>query len=132
VFVQRLCDLAQERRASLRAAAALFVRKVPCLVWSCTNGDRKLSISGFGASCTACCAWLSWVPAEKPQIEKAGDGEVLKEDMFVDRAVYTRNRAFRLYLSSKAGKQATLQPTSDYPRFALITYVSCSAPSCNT
>lgn len=31
--------------------------------------------------------------------------------LFVDTGVYTRNRAFRLYLSSKAGKQAILQPT---------------------
>lgn len=28
-----------------------------------------------------------------------------EEALFVDPAVYTRNRAFRLYLSSKAGKQ---------------------------
>ena len=38
--------------------------------------------------------------------------------MFVDRAVYSRNRAFRLYLSSKAGKEATLQPTGDYLQLA--------------
>ena len=31
---------------------------------------------------------------------------------FVDLGVYTRNRAFRLYLSSKAGKQARLLPTA--------------------
>ncbi len=30
---------------------------------------------------------------------------------FVDASVYTRNRAFRLYLSSKAGKDARLLPT---------------------
>ncbi len=30
---------------------------------------------------------------------------------FVDTSVYSRNRAFRLYLSSKAGKKAVLQPT---------------------
>lgn len=28
-----------------------------------------------------------------------------EETLFVDPAVYSRNRAFRLYLSSKAGKQ---------------------------
>ena len=28
-----------------------------------------------------------------------------EEALFVDPAVYSRNRAFRLYLSSKAGKQ---------------------------
>ena len=31
---------------------------------------------------------------------------------FVDLGVYTRNRAFRLYLSSKAGKEARLLPTA--------------------
>jgi DNA-directed primase/polymerase protein len=30
---------------------------------------------------------------------------------FVDMSVYTRNRAFRLYLSSKAGKEEVLLPT---------------------
>jgi hypothetical protein len=30
-----------------------------------------------------------------------------EEALFVDTAVYTRNRAFRLYLSSKAGKQVS-------------------------
>ena len=30
---------------------------------------------------------------------------------FVDTGVYTKNRAFRLYLSSKAGKDALLLPT---------------------
>lgn len=34
-----------------------------------------------------------------------------KQALVVDEAVYTRNRAFRLYLSSKAGKQATLECT---------------------
>lgn len=31
--------------------------------------------------------------------------------LFVDTSVYTRNRAFRMYLSSKAGKDALLLPT---------------------
>ena len=31
--------------------------------------------------------------------------------LFVDGGVYTRNRAFRLFLSSKAGKDAVLQLT---------------------
>ena len=31
--------------------------------------------------------------------------------LFVDGGVYTRNRAFRLFLSSKAGKEAVLQLT---------------------
>lgn len=31
--------------------------------------------------------------------------------LIVDGSVYTRNRAFRLYLSSKAGKSSILSPT---------------------
>ena len=34
-----------------------------------------------------------------------------KKACFIDRGVYTKNRAFRLMLSSKAGKETTLQPT---------------------
>jgi hypothetical protein len=30
---------------------------------------------------------------------------------FVDGGVYTKNRSFRLFLSSKAGKEAVLRPT---------------------
>lgn len=33
--------------------------------------------------------------------------------LFIDGGVYTRNRAFRLFLSSKAGKDAVLQPTGE-------------------
>lgn len=41
--------------------------------------------------------------------------------LFVDTGVYTRNRAFRLYLSSKAGKDALLLPTgSPLPTFRRI------------
>ena len=32
---------------------------------------------------------------------------------FIDRGVYTKNRAFRLMLSSKAGKDTVLQITGD-------------------
>lgn len=38
-----------------------------------------------------------------------------EDDMFIDRAVYTRNRSFRLYLSSKAGKEAVLLPAGEAP-----------------
>lgn len=37
-----------------------------------------------------------------------------KETCFIDTAVYTKNRAFRLYLSSKAGKTAMLRPTGRF------------------
>jgi len=34
--------------------------------------------------------------------------------LFVDGGVYTRNRAFRLFMSSKAGKDAILLPTGKH------------------
>lgn len=43
-------------------------------------------------------------------------GEDQKKVCFVDRGVYTKNRAFRLMLSSKAGKVTTLQPTGQDSR----------------
>ena len=42
-------------------------------------------------------------------VRRAGQEELVP---FVDLGVYTRNRAFRLYLSSKAGKEARLLPTA--------------------
>lgn len=41
--------------------------------------------------------------------------------MFIDRSVYTRNRSFRLFLSSKAGKEAVLMPTSASTDFSNIS-----------
>jgi hypothetical protein len=43
-------------------------------------------------------------------VKKGADGSAF----FIDTGVYTRNRAFRLHLSSKAGKTATLLPTGRY------------------
>lgn len=42
---------------------------------------------------------------------KKGD---VDDACFIDTGVYTRNRAFRLHLSSKAGKNAVLMPTRRY------------------
>ena len=39
--------------------------------------------------------------------------------VIVDTGVYTRNRAFRLYLSSKAGKSSILIPTGSSPLLAV-------------
>ena len=39
--------------------------------------------------------------------------------VIVDTGVYTRNRAFRLYLSSKAGKSSILIPTGSSPILAV-------------
>ena len=45
-----------------------------------------------------------------------------EDDMFIDRAVYTRNRSFRLYLSSKAGKEAVLLPTGETPSASISAH----------
>ena len=46
--------------------------------------------------------------ASTPQAVQDASGS---KTFFVDTGVYTRNRAFRMYLSSKAGKDALLLPT---------------------
>lgn len=46
--------------------------------------------------------------------------------LFVDGGVYTRNRAFRLFLSSKAGKEAVLQLTGQLPA---MSSAACTNPS---
>jgi hypothetical protein len=81
------------RRGDDPRAAALFVRKAPA--------------SGSDAAAAAASAAAS---AESGATEAAG--EALATTPFVDMGVYTRNRAFRLYLSSKAGKPARLLPTA--------------------
>ncbi len=43
--------------------------------------------------------------------------------LFVDGGVYTRNRAFRLFMSSKAGKDAVLQPTGRHPSSAAVAVI---------
>eukprot|EP01102_Stenamoeba_stenopodia_P008282 TRINITY_DN2368_c0_g1_i2.p1 TRINITY_DN2368_c0_g1~~TRINITY_DN2368_c0_g1_i2.p1 ORF type:complete len:618 (+),score=173.73 TRINITY_DN2368_c0_g1_i2:244-1854(+) len=44
------------------------------------------------------------VPSKKP--------DATHDDLFVDQSVYGRNRNFRMYLSSKFGKEWTLKPSS--------------------
>lgn len=56
---------------------------------------RQLSAIQQLPSCPACHA-----PHRFPSFLQGAE-----ETLFVDPAVYSRNRAFRLYLSSKAGKQ---------------------------
>ncbi|KAK9914765.1 hypothetical protein WJX75_000253 [Coccomyxa subellipsoidea] len=50
-------------------------------------------------------------PVQQLLINKDGEGT---KALFVDGGVYTRNRAFRLFLSSKAGKEWILQPTERF------------------
>ena len=46
--------------------------------------------------------------------------------VIVDTGVYTRNRAFRLYLSSKAGKSSILIPTGSSPLLAVECMLNTS------
>lgn len=52
---------------------------------------------------------------EKLFIRKdSSSGDLEPSHLFVDTAVYTRNRCFRLALSSKAGKKSVLLPTGRF------------------
>ncbi|RYR56117.1 hypothetical protein Ahy_A05g021904 isoform D [Arachis hypogaea] len=56
--------------------------------------------------------------------------------LFVDTAVYTRNRCFRLFLSSKAGKNSILLPTGRFKLIYVVDlrravyYQKCHDPDC--
>jgi hypothetical protein len=66
-------------------------------------------------------------------IWKAGEGPIeageQPSSLFIDEAVYTRNRAFRLPYSCKFGKTARLLPTS---RYKCKNLVSVMIPSLAT
>ncbi|CAL0333292.1 unnamed protein product [Lupinus luteus] len=47
-------------------------------------------------------------------VMKDSNCDVSDRQLFVDTAVYTRNRCFRLFLSSKAGKSSVLLPTERF------------------
>lgn len=51
---------------------------------------------------------------EKLFIKKESNSADSPSQLFVDTAVYSRNRCFRLALSSKAGKTSVLLPTGRY------------------
>lgn len=56
-------------------------------------------------------------------------GEDKKKVCFVDRGVYTKNRAFRLMLSSKAGKATMLQPTGQ-DSYRLLPQINAASYLC--
>ena len=64
----------------------------------------------------------------------ANEGEAPEEALFIDQAVYTRNRAFRLILSSKARKSTLLQNTKRFggqdltDRQAFFACLACNVP----
>ncbi|OWM79590.1 hypothetical protein CDL15_Pgr023002 [Punica granatum] len=75
--------------------------------------------SHVGAFVTEVCSWISTAKEydqiyEKLYIKKDSSPSVSTTPIFVDTAVYSRNRCFRLALSSKAGKSAFLLPTKRF------------------
>ena len=77
-LVQQLCATAREARHRDPLSALLFVNKAGS--GSAGGGGGNGSSSAVGAG--------------------TGGGEDQAEALFIDTAVYSRNRAFRLYLSS--------------------------------
>lgn len=54
-------------------------------------------------------------------ILQGGSRNTHQTELFVDLAVYTRNRSFRLPFSSKAGKTAQLLPTTRFRSSNLVS-----------
>ncbi|KAK9844115.1 hypothetical protein WJX81_004810 [Elliptochloris bilobata] len=75
-------------------------------------GDSVLTIGGCGDRRALCGGGAMELPLHE-QLLVAKDASGART-LFVDTGVYTRNRAFRLYLSSKAGKDALLLPTERF------------------
>lgn len=71
------------------------------------------------------CANIASLRGNDPQVDKL---YIKKESsctssetqLFLDGAVYTRNRCFRLVLSSKAGKESFLLPTERFKCKGLV------------
>lgn len=63
---------------------------------------------------------------EKLYIRKDSSSSDCVDQLFLDNAVYTRNRCFRLALSSKAGKNAFLLPTGRFRCKNLVCYTTHS------
>eukprot|EP00240_Pyramimonas_obovata_P001887 CAMPEP_0118942450 /NCGR_PEP_ID=MMETSP1169-20130426/36159_1 /TAXON_ID=36882 /ORGANISM="Pyramimonas obovata, Strain CCMP722" /LENGTH=456 /DNA_ID=CAMNT_0006887467 /DNA_START=21 /DNA_END=1388 /DNA_ORIENTATION=- len=132
-FVKTLCAWAEERQDVDPRCAALFVRKekganpsAPPTVSADPSSNSALpaalcdnSRNGLprAANTLETIAGRS-VPDAAHQVETSKDGGErhngrTDKTCMVDLGVYTRNRAFRLYLSSKFGKRAVLLPASD-------------------
>ena len=59
---------------------------------------------------------------EKLYVKKESNSADSPSQLFVDTAVYSRNRCFRLALSSKAGKTSVLLPTGRYRAKNMVWY----------
>nr|XP_011470309.1 PREDICTED: DNA-directed primase/polymerase protein isoform X3 [Fragaria vesca subsp. vesca] len=76
--------------------------------------------SHIGGFVTEICSRISSAKGRDGRFEKlfitkdSSSGDLEPSHLFVDTAVYTRNRCFRLALSSKAGKKSVLLPTGRF------------------
>ena len=117
----QLCAAARERRGEDARCAALIMRKAS---WAALaeGGRRRAGLPACGVLCPggraraahalcllhtgvlepSCCSRAA--PNRPPQSACASAAQGEEDALFVDPAVYSRNRAFRLYLSSKSGK----------------------------
>jgi DNA-directed primase/polymerase protein len=117
-IVRKICALAWENRVTDPRCQALVAKK------SCRKsnlagaGVSQGSTSGDDATCqrkdgknvTTNTATTSILLPSSGSSAPMDDIETL----VIDGGVYTRNRAFRLYMSSKAGKEAVLQSTGRF------------------
>lgn len=65
-----------------------------------TNGESRQQLSKL------------FVHAHTPEAHNDDHGQAASKSIFVDLSVYSRNRQFRLYLSSKIGKEAVFLPAN--------------------
>ena len=64
---------------------------------------------------------------EKLFIKKDSSSVDSPSQLYVDTAVYSRNRCFRLALSSKVGKSYVLLPTGNFKAKDMVWYISSQA-----
>lgn len=116
-FVLQLCTAAKERRGSDPRAALVVVKKVHRLPFCCSRAlapappgkqsgcaTRAQPLPHYDCHASRLPAPAPWPPFNcYHQHHALVQGE--EEALFIDPAVYSRNRAFRLYLSSKKGKE---------------------------
>ena len=86
------------------------------------DNEKKRAREDDDGICNA--SW--WLP--KVLTSKVCQGTDGATTSFIDRGVYTKNRAFRLMLSSKAGKDTILQVTGHPLPFPLPS----ATPSCDS
>ena len=111
-FLRRLQD-EQDDAEALELVAALeskFVSEAHCRRTACHERLLVLKVRQALPTASVSRSPLSRILTTcRCHVQDAGGAKT----SFADLGVYTRNRAFRLFLSSKAGKQSILMPTGE-------------------